>query len=184
MLDNNSKLIKDEAQLMYHKMFPNRAQYELSPRPTSVSASRNEFDGTISYSATFSDKDFPENSSVRDLNYSIDVQPAMQVYRSVPSCLENGHYLIYDMKLKTKREVLSINTSAIAADRTEASFNLGESEAVNINDFIRDSFLDGEIKRMDSQNKIENKDTSSITYSRTFSQEKAINTVNLNRLDT
>ena len=88
------------------------------------------------------------------------------------------------MKLKTKREILSINTSAIAEDRTEASFNLGESEAVNINDFIKDSFLDGEVKRMDSQNKIENKDTSSITYSRTFSQEKAVNTVNLNRLDT
>lgn len=183
MLDNNSKLIRDEAQFMYHKMFPTRTQYELSPRPISISAGRNEFDGTISYSAQFSDKDFPENSSIRDLNYNVDIQPAMQVYRSVPSCLENGHYLIYDMKLKTKREILSINSSATGGDRTEASFNAGETEAVNINDFLKDSFLDGEVKRLDSQNKIENKDTSSITYSRSFSQQKAINTVNLNRID-
>ena len=44
--------------------------------------------------------------------------------------------------------------------------------------------LDGEVKRLDSQNKIENKDTSSITYSRSFSQEKSVNTLELNRLDT
>ena len=144
---------------------------------------RQEFDGTISYAASFSDKDFPENSSLRDLNYSVDIQPAMQVYRSVPSCLRNGHYLVYDLKLEKRRESLSINTSAVADDRTESSFSSAETEVVSVNDFIKDSFLDGDAKRLDGQNKIENKDTSSITYNRSFSQSKNATTVELNRLD-
>tara|TARA_Y100001938_G_C8096964_1_gene438769 strand:+ start:2265 stop:4067 length:1803 start_codon:yes stop_codon:yes gene_type:complete len=184
MLANNSKLVRDEAQSMYNTMFPTRTQYVLAPRPTSISVSRNEFDGTISYSASFSDKDFPENSSLRDLNYSVDIEPAMQIYSPVPSCLRNGHYLIYDMKLQTKRETVGVNTAAMADDRTESSFSSAETEAVNVNDFIKDSFLDGDVKRLDNQNKVENKDTSSITYNRTFSQQKSVNVVELNRLDT
>tara|TARA_Y100000361_G_scaffold92918_1_gene82922 strand:+ start:1762 stop:3567 length:1806 start_codon:yes stop_codon:yes gene_type:complete len=184
MLDNNSKLVRDEAQSMYHKMFPSRLQYVLSPRPASVSVSRNEFDGTISYNASFSDADFPENSSLRDLNYSVNIEPAMQLYRSVPSCLRNGHYLIYDMKLKSKRETVGINTVAVADDRSEDSFSGAETEVVSVNDFIKDSFLDGESKRLNSQNKVENKDQSSITYDRQFSQQKDIKVIELNRLDT
>ena len=184
MLANNSKLVRDEAQSMYNSMFPTRTQYALAPRPTSISVNRNEFDGTISYTASFSDKDFPENSSLRDLNYSVDIEPAMQVYRSVPSCLKNGHYLVYDLKLESRRESLSVNTSAVADDRTESSFSSAETEVVSVNDFIRDSFLDGDAKRLDGQNKIENKDTSSITYNRSFSQSKNATTVELNRLDT
>jgi len=184
ILANNSKLVRDEAQSSYNAMFPTRSQYVLAPRPTSVTVGRNEFDGTISYTASFSDKDFPENSSLRDLNYSVDIAPSMQVYKSVPSCLQNGHYLIYDLKLNSKRELLTVNTGAVADDRTEDSFSSAETEVISVNDFIKDSFLDGAVKRLDSENKVENKDTSSITYNRTFSQQKNINTIELNRLDT
>jgi len=184
MLANNSKLIRDEAQSMYNKMFPTRTQYVLAPRPTSISVSKDDFNGTINYSAEFTDKDFPENSKLRDLNYSVAVSPAMQMYTSVPSCLQNGHYLVYDMKLNTKREGIEVGTTAIADDRDETSFSEAETEIVSVNDYLKDSFLDGNIKRLESQNKVENKDTSSITYSRAFSQEKNVNTVELNRLDT
>ena len=88
------------------------------------------------------------------------------------------------MKLQTKRETVGVNTAAMADDRTESSFSSAETEAVNVNDFIKDSFLDGDVKRLDNQNKVENKDTSSITYNRTFSQQKSVNVVELNRLDT
>ena len=102
----------------------------------------------------------------------------------MPSCLQNGHYLIYDLKLNSKRELLTVNTGAVADDRTEDSFSSAETEVISVNDFIKDSFLDGAVKRLDSENKVENKDTSSITYNRTFSQQKNINTIELNRLDT
>ena len=121
---------------------------------------------------------------MRDCDYSISVVPAMQQYTSVPSCLRNGHYLIYDLKLKNSRELVEVVTSAIADDRSETSFNNSETEVILINDYLKDSFLDGESKRLDGQNKVENKDVSSITYSRSFSQEKSVNTLELNRLDT
>jgi len=184
MLANNSKLIRDEAQAMYHKMFPTRTQYVLAPRPLSISVSKDDFNGEITYEASFSDKDFPENSSLRDCNYSVSVVPSMQQYTSVPSCLRNGHYLIYDLKLKNSRESVEISTSAIADDRSETSFNNSETEVILINDYLKDSFLDGESKRLEGQNKVENKDVSSITYSRSFSQQKSVNTLELNRLDT
>ena len=184
ILANNSKLVRDEAQSMYNKMFPTRSQYVLAPRPSSVSVTRNEFDGTISYNASFSDADFPENSTLRNLSYTVSIEPAMQLYRSVPSCLRNGHYLVYDMKLQNRREVVGVGTVGIADDRSEASLSTAETEAVSVSDFIKDSFLDGTVKRLDSENKVENKDQSSITYDRRFSQQKDIKVIELNRLDT
>ena len=67
-------------------MYPTRAQYLLAPRPQNISVTQNEFDGTIQYQATFSDKDYPANSQLRDLNYNLSIVPALQQYSSVPSC--------------------------------------------------------------------------------------------------
>ena len=88
------------------------------------------------------------------------------------------------MKLESKRETVGINTVAVADDRSEDSFSGAETEVVSVNDFLKDSFLDGQSKRLNSQNKVENKDQSSITYDRQFSQQKDIKVIELNRLDT
>jgi len=184
ILKDNSAKIRTEAQDMYVKIFPERSQYTLTPRPSSVSVSQDTFNGTISYSATFSDRDFPENSKLRLLDYSVNITPPNQEYRSVPSCLKNGHYLLYDLKLVSKREEIGINTSATSDDRfTQANFSSAEAEVVAINDFLKDAILDGEVIRLDAENKVENRDQSHITYNRSFSQEKAVTTIELNRPD-
>lgn len=184
ILKNNSARIQKEAELMYWKMFPNRTQYKLSPRPGSITVSQNIFEGTIQYSATFSDKDFPENSKLRELGYSVSIVPSIQQYATVPSCLENGHYLIYDLNLASKREQISIDTNGVADDRSTESFSLARAEVDNVNDHLKDVFLDGGVKRLESQNKIENIDQSAITLNKAFSQEKLVNIIELNRLNT
>tara|TARA_R110000751_G_scaffold73100_2_gene148029 strand:+ start:16358 stop:18166 length:1809 start_codon:yes stop_codon:yes gene_type:complete len=183
MLDNYSSKIRVEAQKLYYKMYPTRTQYSLAPRPHSISVTQNEFDGSIQYQASFSDKDYPENSQLRDLSYNLSIVPSTQQYKSVPSCLENGHYLVYDLNLTSKREAVTINTSATADERDEASYVAARGEAKSINDILKNSFLDGDVIRLESQNKVENRDQSSITYNRGFSQEKGITTIKLDRLD-
>jgi hypothetical protein len=183
ILADYSKKIRDEAQTLYYKMYPTRTQYLLAPRPQNISVTQNEFDGTIQYQATFSDQDFPENSQLRTLNYSLSIVPAIQQYSSVPSCFKNGHYLIYDLKLASRRETITVNTSAVADERDETSYDAAREEARLVSNYLKDSFLDGDVIRLDNQNKVENKEQSSITYNRSFSQEKATTTIELNRLD-
>ena len=183
MLRDNHKIVRDEAQRIYNLMFPNRTQYVLSPKPRDISVSQDEFSGTISYSSSFSDEDFPENSSLRSLEYSIAVDPALQSYSAVPSCLQNGHYLIYNLNLKKKRESVNITLNAVAEDRGYEALEAANSEIELISDHVSNAFLDGDVIRLDEQNKVENKEISNITYSRSFSHEKAPEDIELNRLD-
>ena len=184
MLEKNSKMIRDEAQDWYDKMFPARDVYRLSPRPSGLTVNRNEFDGTINYEASFSDKDYPENSELRNLTYGIQVTPPYQEYRSVPSALQNGHYAIYDLNLKTKRELVSIGTNGTGDERTEKSLNSAKTEIKSINKFLEKSFVDGEVIRLDNEGKSENKDSVSVSYNRTLSHQKAVEVVRLDRLNT
>ena len=108
MLTDNHKIVRDEAQRIYNLMFPDRTQYVLSPRPSSISVSQDEFSGTISYSSSFSDQDFPENSKLKSLQYNISVDPPLQSYSTVPSCLQNGHYLIYNLNLNFSKSAASL----------------------------------------------------------------------------
>ena len=181
ILANDSKVIRDEAQEIYRKMFPSRVNYLLTPKPSNIQINQNTFDGTISYSASFSDKDFPENSSLSEMTYSVDVQPATQEHRPVPSCLEDGHYLIYDLNLQSKKENVTINTQGSSFNKDSVNFNASVSEINLVNDFLRQSFLNGEVVRLSSENKVENKDTGAITYNRSFSHEKTPEQVNLER---
>ena len=183
MLRDNHKIVRDEAQRIYNLMFPNRTQYVLSPKPRDISVSQDEFSGTISYSSSFSDEDFPENSSLRSLEYSIAVDPALQSYSAVPSCLQNGHYLIYNLNLKKKRESVNITLNAVAEDRGYEALEAANSEIELISDHVSNAFLDGDVIRLDEQNKVENKEISNITYSRSFSHEKTPEDIELNRLD-
>ena len=155
----------------------------MTPRPDGISVTQNEFDGTIQYQATFSDRDHPENSQLRTLDYNLSISPAIQQYSSVPSCLQNGHYLIYDLKLDSAREEISVNTSSVADERDAGSYDAALDESISVNDHLKNSFLDGDVIRLESQNKVENRDQSSITYNRAFSQEKSTTTIELNRLD-
>jgi len=184
MLNNNHKLVRDEAQRQYNIMFPERTQYILSPRPDNISVSKDEFNGTISYSASFSDQDFPENSKLNSLDYDISVNLPVQNYESVPSCLRNGHYLVYNLNLSKARETVDISCAANAEERTPASLEEARNELDSLSDKLTTSFVDGDVKRLTGQTKVENKEISSITYNRSFSHEKAVEDLELNRLDT
>jgi len=181
ILVNDSKVIRDEAQRIYQNMFPSRSNYKLSPKPSDLQIRKNEFDGTITYSASFSDRDFPENSSLLSLDYSVDINPALQEYRPAASCLQDGHYLIYDLDLKQKREGVTVSTRAKSFKKDASSFSASVSDVKSVNDFLKDSFIDGEVARLDAENKVENRELANITYSRSFSQEKAVENITLER---
>jgi len=183
MLANNNKIVRDEMQRIYNLMFPNRTQYKLSPNPDSITASLNEFEGTISFAMNLSDQDFPENSNLKGLSYTISLTPPLQRYTAVPSALQNGHSLIYDINLKSARESVTVSSQASVKDRTENTFSAGKDEIESISTLVSDSFLDGTVIRLQSESKIENKDFSNITYNRAFTQEKAIEDLRLDRLD-
>ena len=181
ILVNDSKVIRDEAQRIYQNMFPSRSNYKLSPKPSDLQIRKNEFDGTITYSASFSDRDFPENSSLLSLDYSVDINPALQEYRPAASCLQDGHYLIYDLDLKQKREGVTVNTTAKSFKKDASSFSASVSDVKSVNDFLKESFIDGEVARLDAENKVENRELANITYNRSFSHEKAIENITLER---
>jgi hypothetical protein len=172
-------------------MFPTRTQYLITTIPQSVSVSRNVFTGDITYQASFSDKDFPENSTLKDISYSLSVAPALQMYKPVDSCLENGHYLIYDLGLSSKRESVGVNVDAVAGTKSDEDFASGKDEVLVTSDIFKDSFLkfteedgvlkDGKVKRLDSENKVESRDSLSITYNRGFSHEKTPEKIVLER---
>ena len=189
ILKDNSAVIREEAQELYWKMYPSRTKYFLSPKPTSESVTQNEFNGTITYAASFSDKDFPEDSELESLAYSIQIDPATQIYKPVPSCQANGHYIIYDLNLKSKREMVNISVNANPHSKNEKALSEAWDETYSTSDFLKNSFLeldeegddDKAVVRLDSENKVENKDTGAITYTRGFSQEKPAETITLER---
>ncbi len=181
ILPNDSKVIRDEAQRIYENMFPSRSNYKLSPKPSGLQIRKNEFNGTITYSASFSDRDFPENSSLLSLQYSVDISSASQEYRPAASCLQDGHYLIYDLDLKQKREGVTVDTKARSFKKDASNFSASVSDVKSVNDFLKESFIDGEVARLEVENKVENRDLADITYSRSFSHEKAVEKLTLER---
>lgn len=181
ILANDSSRIRSEAQRIYRNMFPERANYSLSPKPSSPKVTQNTFNGTIEYSTSFSDRDFPENSSLSSVNYSVDVGVATQQFKPIPSCQEDGHYLIYDLNLASKREPVSISVRGSSFKKDSVNFNSSVSDVQSVNDLLGQSFIDGEVPRLKSENKVENKDTGAITYSRNLDQEKAPENITLQR---
>tara|TARA_R100000008_G_C3587377_1_gene173599 strand:- start:1503 stop:3320 length:1818 start_codon:yes stop_codon:yes gene_type:complete len=184
MVADDCKIVRDEAQKAYYKMFPTRTQYVLSPKPNSITIDQNKFAGTIQFSLGLTDDDFPENSSLREAGYSVSVSPPTQIYKPVPSALQNGHYLVYDLKLQTQREEVGVNCRGGTDDRNTETFDSAKAEVKSINDFLINSFVTGNVKRLESQNKVENKDTGDITYRRNLSHERASVVIDLDRLDT
>jgi len=183
ILKNNSFRVRKEAEELYHKMYPSRVQYKLSPRPSNVNVSEDKFNGTITYSASFSDHDFPKDSELEKFDYNVQVSPATQEYRPVPSCQENGHYLIFDLNLSSKREKTSISVNANTGSRNDKAIEGAWGEAKIASNFLLDSLVKEAEKdtvlRLDSQNKVENKDTGAITYSRAFSKDKDVEDITL-----
>ena len=188
VLKDNSFRVRKEAQELYHKMYPARSGYKLSPRPSNINVNQNEFDGTITYSASFSDDDFPEESELEAFGYSVQVTPSTQEYKPVGSCEKNGHYLVFDLNLATKREKANISVNANADSRNAKATEGAWNETKEVSDLLLNSLLKevdgngnpvGDVLRLENENKVENKDSGAITYSRAFSREKAVEDLTL-----
>jgi hypothetical protein len=115
-------------------------------------------------------------------SYAVQVSPATQEYRSVASCNENGHYLLFDLDLKSKREKMNISMNANTDSRNAKALEDAWGETLGTSKLFSDSLLveeEDNVLRLDSQNKVENKDTGAITYSRAFSREQAVEDITL-----
>ena len=112
--------MRAEAQHVYSQLNSTFANtFPINKRPTSLSLSKNEYTNEISISASFDNADIfgessadvfpiPPAGSPRfglSANYSINITPSLRQFRPNPSCVENGHYLIYDLNSKNKEQV-------------------------------------------------------------------------------
>ena len=76
---------------------------------------------------------------------------------------------------------MSVNVQGSAFKKDSSNFDASVSEVNSVSSFLKDSFLDGEVARLASENKVENKDLGAITYNRTFTHEKTPESVRLER---
>jgi hypothetical protein len=94
----------------------------------------------------------------------------------------------------SKREKVNISVNSAPHSKNSKARSEAWDETYSTSDFLKNSFLDLDLDtenedykkdkavvRLDSENKVENKDTGAITYSRAFSQEKAVETIILER---
>jgi hypothetical protein len=100
----------------------NITNFPINKRPSNISLSLDEFNGEITISASFDNRDtigeiYMGSSSVyygAEASYSVNVTPSLRQFRPNASCTENGHYLIYDINSKNREKIdfsTSINTN-------------------------------------------------------------------------
>ena len=86
--------------------------WNLNPTPESYSVSENRFKGTISLSASFTNKDFVTGFS--ESSFSLNGRPALNQFSASPSVNKNGLYAFIDLGYKTREEMdLSYNFTAL-----------------------------------------------------------------------
>ena len=167
---------------MYETMYPERKQYSLINFAEGLSVTENKFNGTISITANFSDADhFEKDTYVKKPTYSINIDPPNQEYRTAASCLTNGDYLVYDLKLKTKRETVGLSCSATSSSSIQDNFDTAASNIEIYSDFLLESFLTGDVKRLDSETKVADLIPNTITFNRGLSNEKKTITLRMDK---
>lgn len=85
--------------------------WSLNPEPSSVSIDKNPFNGEISISASFDNKDWIKddflNGSIHDLSWDVSYKPSLPIFEKATSYNVNGLNLIYDLGV-TKREIIDV----------------------------------------------------------------------------
>jgi hypothetical protein len=86
--------------------------WSLNPTPVSYNVSENRFKGTISLSASFTNKDFVTGFS--ESSFSLNGKPALNQFSASPSVNKNGLYAFVDLGYKTREEMdLSYSFTAL-----------------------------------------------------------------------
>ena len=104
--------------------------YSLNSYPSSSSISKDELNGRINLSATFSDEF--SNSSLKSSDFNISVIPGLLLYTVETDIVHPRKVIIYNSQV-TKRSSLSINSSVTSKSRSSSDIDAAE---VSLDSFI------------------------------------------------
>jgi hypothetical protein len=172
LIDNNYDTLKDEAQSFYQKII-NNTTFKLTNLPHSVSINKNKFNGTISLSVQFTDKNFYPSNDILESDYQVSVTPAMNQYSSKPSCNTVGSYMIYDINANN-REVVGISVNGKLMQFSSSDISTAKKEFKQIMDKFRKEYVEtgSSVQRLNSEQFIEGKQDHSINMNSQFSCRK------------
>ena len=132
---------------------------------------KNIFNGTISLSVQFTDKNFYPSYDIVDSDYQIAVTPAMNQYSSRASCNKVGSYIIYDVNA-TSREVVGISVNGKLMNFSSTDISTAKKEFNSIMNGFRNDYVDGVVRRLDSEGFVEGEQDHSINMNSQFSCRK------------
>ena len=180
LIDDNYEILKNEAQSFYQAIMEDRENFTLTNLPHSVSINENIFNGTISLSVQFTDKNFYPSYDIVDSDYQIAVTPAMNQYSSRASCNKVGSYIIYDVNA-TSREVVGISVNGKLMNFSSTDISTAKGEFNDIMNGFRNDYVDGAVRRLDSEGFVEGEQTHSINMNSQFSCRKGSSFLTIDR---
>jgi hypothetical protein len=147
--------------------------FTLTYLPSSVSITKNKFNGTISLSVQFTDKNFYPSYDIIDSDYQVSVTPAMNQYNSRPSCNTVGSYMIYDINANN-RETVGISVNGKLMQFASSDISTAKKEFRQIMNKFRVEYVEtgSNIQRLDSEQFIEGKQDHSLNINSQFSCRK------------
>ena len=194
LISSNYADLKAEAQefygyFIYGTEYKNKSSNEkawemfsLTYLPQSVSINKNKFNGTISLSVSFTDRNFYPSYDIIDSDYQVSVTPAMNQYSSKPSCNTVGSYMIYDVNANN-REVVGVSVNGKLMQFSSSDISTAKKEFKQIMDKFRKEYVETEssIQRLDSEQFIEGKQDHSLNINSQFSCRKDDSFIKIDR---
>jgi hypothetical protein len=170
LIASNYGTLKTEAQNFYQDITGNE-NFTLTNLPHSVSINKNIFNGTISLSVQFTDKNFYPSYDIVDSDYQIAVTPALNQYSSRASCNKVGSYIIYDVAANS-REIVGISVNGKLMNFSSTDISIAKKEFNSIMNGFRNDYVDGTVQRLDSEGFVEGEQDHSINMNSQFSCRK------------
>jgi hypothetical protein len=179
LIASNYGVLKTEAQDFSQRITGNE-NFTLTNLPHSVSINKNIFNGTISLSIQFTDKNFYPSYDIVDSDYQIAVTPAMNQYSSRASCNKVGSYIIYDVNANS-REIVGISVNGKLMNFSSTDISTAKKEFNLIMNKFRNEYVDGSVRRLDSEGFVEGKQDHSINMNSEFSCRKDASFLTIDR---
>ena len=176
LIDSNYAKLKTEAQSFYLRMIQTKypdSVFTLTTLPQSVSVNKNKFNGTISLSLQFTDKNFYPSNDIIESDYQVSITPAMNQYSSKPSCNTVGSYMIYDVNANN-REIVGISVNGKLMQFASSDISTAKKEFTKIMKEFRLEYVEAgsNVQRLNSEQFVEGKQDHSINMNSQFSCRK------------
>ena len=176
LIDSNYAKLKAEAQSFYLRMIQTKhpdSVFTLTTLPQSVSINKNKFNGTISLSLQFTDKNFYPSNDIIESDYQVSITPAMNQYSSKPSCNTVGSYMIYDVNANN-REIVGVSVNGKLMQFASSDISVAKKEFTKIMKEFRLEYVEtgSNVQRLNSEQFVEGKQDHSINMNSQFSCRK------------